>query len=253
MQIAADGSFEVTFSSEPQPGNWMGVERNFRGGAELPDQYPMASGGLMLRTYYWDPEDGLPQGQFHLERVDDKAPLGPAPLAPSLFAQQLESAAQLCSKAAKWWIGRASRMRAQNPPNKLAPLGTTPPGVENFTPPKTGPLNYGVCAFDLAPQHRQTSLSFKQAHVDGDGKFRCVVAHADPGVPNWLDTGSNRRGFIFYRWLRPNTDLPSPVGRLVKLNEVRALMPPDHPHVDQATRRGQLSARRAWFARRFQT
>jgi len=102
-------------------------------------------------------------------------------------------------------------------------------------------------------QHRQTSLSFKQAHVDTDGKFRCVVAHADPGVPNWLDTGGNRRGFIFYRWLRPAAHLPSPVGQVVKLGELRTLIPKDHPQVDQATRHKQLSARRAWFARRFQT
>ena len=283
MKIAADGSFEVTFSGEKQLGNWMTLEQSFRGGAELPDQYPMASGGLMLRTYYWDPEDGLPQSQFHIERVDERAPLGPAPLSPSLFAEQVESAAQLCSKAGKWWIGRAARMRVQNPPNRVSPLGKTPPGVENFTPPKTGPLNYGVCAFDLAPdealyietditptlywsfqlynawwespdvQHRQTSLSFKQAHVDTDGKFRCVVAHADPGVPNWLDTGGNRRGFVFYRWLRPVAGLPSPSGRVVKLEDLRRLMPETHPRVDQPTRRKQLSARRAWFARRFQT
>lgn len=283
MQIAPDGSFEVTFSADQQPGNWMKLAPDFRGGTVLPDEYPMAAGGLMLRTYYWDPEDGLPQGEFFVERIDDQAPLGPAPLTPSRFAEQVKSAAELCAKGAKWWIARAARMRVQNKPNVLAPPGKNPPGIQNFSQNRTGPLNYGVCAFDLAPdeayyietdvpatlywsfqlynpwwespdvQDRQTSLSFTQAHLDGDGRFRCVLAHTDPGVPNWLDTGGSRRGFIFYRWLWPEAGLPAPTGRVVKLKEVRGLMPADHPQVDLATRRKQLSARRVWFAKRFQT
>mgnify|MGYP001484245079 CR=1 FL=1 len=38
----------------------------------------------------------------------------------------------------------------------------------------------------------------------------------------------------------------------VAWREVRAQMPADHPRIDEATRRQQLSARRAFFARRFQ-
>lgn len=282
MQVAEDGSLEVTFGAVSAPGNWMPLDPAFRGGTELPDQYPMAAGGLMLRTYYWDPDDDLPAGEFHIERIDARAPSAPAPLSTTSFAAQLRSAAELSAKAAKWWIARASRMRMQSPVNRVAPLGKQPPGVENFTPPKTGPLNYGVCAYELAPdealvvdtditparywsfqlynawweapdvQHRQTSLGFRQAHLDADGRFRCVLAHSDPGVPNWLDTGGNARGFLFYRWLWPESDLPSPTGRVVKLDQVRALLPAEHPRIDAATRRRQLSARRAWFARRFQ-
>jgi hypothetical protein len=283
MQIEADGSFEVILSDKPQAGNWLYLEPSFAGGSKLPDQYPMAAGGLTLRTYYWDPEDGLPAGNFCIERIDDQAPLSPDPLTVPRFAEQLQGAAELCAKAAKWWIARAARMRTQNKSNVVSAPGKTPPGVENFTPPKTGPLNYGVTAYDLAPdealivesdlppalywsfqlynawwespdmQDRQTSIGHSQAFVDADGRFRTVIAQGDPGVPNWLDTGGARRGFLFYRWLRPAGELPAPVGRVVKLVEVRKFLPAQHPHIDAATRRRQLAARRAWFARRFQT
>ena len=283
MKIASDGSFEVLLSSKEQSGDWMKLDPSFNGATDVTDDYPMAGGGLVMRTYYWDPDDGLPPGQFFVERIDEKAPLGPAPLSPERFAGQLESAADLCGKMAKWWIARPGRIRAENTPNQIAPPRKNPPGIQNFTQPFNQPLNYGICTFDLAPdqalyietevpetiywsfqlynawwespdvQHRQTSLSFKQAHLDSDGRFRCVIAHADPGVPNWLDTGSARRGFLFYRWLHPTGGLPSPIGKVVKLKEVRGLMPADHPHIDKAARRAQLSARRAFFAKRFQS
>lgn len=284
MKIEADGSFEVMFSSEKQAGNWVQLDPQFRGGTKLPDQFPMAVGGLLLRTYYWDQNDGLPEGSFVLERVDDKAPLGPAPLVPARFAEQLKSAAELCSRAAKWWIARPARMRTQNKPNIISSPTQTPPGIEKYSERRTGPLNYGVAAWDLAEdealfieselpqclywsfhlynawwespdmQHRLTSIGHKQAFVDADGRFRAVIAHADPGVPNWLDTGGSRRGFLHYRWLRPIDDrLPTPVGKVVKLSDVRKLMPHEHPRVSLEERRAHLSARRAHFAKRFQT
>ena len=283
MDIAPDGSFEVTFSAEQQPGNWMRLDPSFRGGTELPDEYPMAVGGLLLRTYYWNPDDGLPPGEFIVERIDDQAPLGPAPLTPTRFAEQVDSAAELCTKGAQWWIARAARIRVQNEANVIAPPGKNPPGIQRFSQQRRGPLERGVCAFDLGPdealfiesdvpitkywsftlynawwespdvQDRQTSITFKHAHLDGDGRFRAVIAHADPGVPNWLDTGGARRGFLFYRWLWPETPPPAPVGRVVKFKDIRGLMPAGHPAIDEPTRRKQLSARRAAFARRFQT
>ena len=283
VTVAADGSFELELSSEPQPHDWIGLAPDLGASQELPDEYPMANGGLMLRTYYWDPHDSHPQGQFFIERTDDEAPLTPEPLSPARLANQLSSAGQLCRKASQWWIARAARMRVQNPPNVVGSIGKKPPGVENFSPPKAAPLNYGVCPFELAAdealyietditaglywsfqlynawwespdvQHRQTSLSFKEAHIDRDGRFRCVVSQGDPGVPNWLDSGGARRGFVFYRWLRPSAELPSPSGRVIPVAQVRSLMPADHPWIDRATRRRHLSARRAWFAGRFQT
>ena len=50
---------------------------------------------------------------------------------------------------------------------------------------------------------RQTSLNGAQSYLDRDGIYRFVLAHADPGVPNWLDVAGHPRGTIFMRWNKP--------------------------------------------------
>ena len=48
--------------------------------------------------------------------------------------------------------------------------------------------------------NHQTSLNGFQVEPDADGVLRYVVAHRDPGVPNWLDTTGHREGFLTPRW-----------------------------------------------------
>ena len=48
---------------------------------------------------------------------------------------------------------------------------------------------------------RLMSCNGHQAHVDADGKVRVVVAHTDPGVPNWLDTEGRPVGMAVYRYV----------------------------------------------------
>jgi hypothetical protein len=54
--------------------------------------------------------------------------------------------------------------------------------------------------------HRRSSLNSAQIAYEPDGSYTIVVAHRDPGVPNWLDTGGHRFGTIFWRYLLPETD-----------------------------------------------
>jgi hypothetical protein len=95
---------------------------------------------------------------------------------------------------------------------------------------------------------RQTSINGHQAVIDPDGMFRAVIAHRDPGVPNWLDACGHTPGLIAGRYNRTDA---APVPRLtvVPLAEVR-----DHLHSDTAVvspaerseqlRRRMLSVRR---------
>jgi len=67
---------------------------------------------------------------------------------------------------------------------------------------------------------RRISLNRKQMQLGADGAYRIVVAHRDPGVPNWLDTSGRRNGTIYWRFLLPDGDPPTPTTRVVPLAEL---------------------------------
>lgn len=69
---------------------------------------------------------------------------------------------------------------------------------------------------------RSVSLNRVQTVHEPDGSFRMVLAHTDPGVPNWLDTKGLRRGTVFWRFLLPDAPLTPIESEVVPLAEVRA-------------------------------
>jgi hypothetical protein len=100
--------------------------------------------------------------------------------------------------------------------------------------------------------YRQTSLNGHTARIDGDGRFRAVLAHGDPGVANWLDTGGFTEGTLFGRWMQCSST-PLPSARLVKLAELREHLPADTQWVTpderiEALRKRRIGAqlRRRW-------
>ena len=60
-------------------------------------------------------------------------------------------------------------------------------------------------SYDFA--NRQISLNRNQVSYEDDGSFRIVVAHEDPGVPNWLDTEGRKQGTMYWRYVFP-TETP---------------------------------------------
>jgi hypothetical protein len=86
--------------------------------------------------------------------------------------------------------------------------------------------------------------------VDGDGRYRVVIAHRDPGVPNWLDTSGLREGMIATRYIR-TADVPPQTGQLVKLDQIRDLLASSTPSMTIDERRAQIAIRQAHVATRF--
>jgi hypothetical protein len=69
---------------------------------------------------------------------------------------------------------------------------------------------------------RTVSLNRKQTTLEPDGSFRMVVAHRNPGAPNWLDTEGRPDGIIFWRFLlaeEPVTPLRTQVVPLAELRK----------------------------------
>jgi hypothetical protein len=94
-------------------------------------------------------------------------------------------------------------------------------------------------------QTRQTSLNWFQSTPDSDGVIRYVLAHEDPGVPNWLDVSGHPRGTVFMRWQSPSAaSYPlKPDVSVVSSDRIRDHLPADHPTVTADERQRVLKAR----------
>ncbi|MEM1111243.1 MAG: hypothetical protein AAGI11_04985 [Pseudomonadota bacterium] len=69
---------------------------------------------------------------------------------------------------------------------------------------------------------RQVSLNRAQTQLESDGSFRMVLAHRDPGCPNWLDTEGRPLGIVFWRYFLPEGAVATPQARVVPFGELAA-------------------------------
>jgi hypothetical protein len=70
-------------------------------------------------------------------------------------------------------------------------------------------------------RHRRISLNRKQIELEKDGSYRIVVAHKDPGVPNWISTEGRPNGTIYWRFLLPEGELQTPKTTVVAFADVK--------------------------------
>ena len=90
--------------------------------------------------------------------------------------------------------------------------------------------------------------------ADADGRYTFVIAHEDPGVHNWLDTGGLHEVFALHRWQGLPRDLavpPTITSRVVPLRELEHALPRGVRTVTAAERRDQFARRRREYQRRF--
>jgi hypothetical protein len=240
------------------------------GALPIPDDVVMVS----IREYYLDWAAEEP-AFFTIECLDTPAPL-PRRTGEEVAARFAEAAAGVEVSMA-YWNRYMTEERGKRTDNAFAGSFKLDKGLSA--------ARYGFCFFDLDPDEalivetdkpearywslqlyvpdwfeivdpveRITSLNHTQCTVSSDGRLRAVVAHADPGVANWLDTGGRRTGLCMLRWFWPTGDgAPEPVGRVVPLGEVAAALPADHPRVSPDERAAVLAARRTHLAHRFRT
>jgi hypothetical protein len=102
---------------------------------------------------------------------------------------------------------------------------------------------------------RTSSLNMLQMAQDEGSDFTYVIAHHDPGIHNWLDTGGVRRMIFGQRWQGftrngSRTD-PWMTTKLVKLRDVAKELPDGVRRIDESGRKAQIADRQAGFKRRF--
>jgi len=237
---------------------------------------PLPAGAAMVtfREYYFDWRP-LEPAVFTIECLDDDA-IAAVPLVDaSTLARQLDRAIDGAEHSIENWNRYMLDRRAEGVDNTFAPPHVVSKGLED--------ARYGFCFWDLEPDQalvvestvpdarywslqlyqlawfdlvdlvdRQTSLNHRQVAIDGDGKFRVVLSHADPGVANWLDVGGRRDGLLTFRWFWQNGN-PEITTRVVPVRDVDKVLPDDTVRVTPDERIEQIRARRAHLAWRFRT
>jgi hypothetical protein len=258
LKIAADGSFEVLFSRERPAGhrgNWIRMH---------PDTKL-----IVIRQYFVDWEHEIP-ATFHLERVGDEgAP--PTPLTPARMGAILADAGEWVEVSARLWNEWVERIRADYRPGCVAPavkyvggadtirygndyyrLGEGDAMIIETDVPRARYWAFQLCGLWFEGRdyrNRQTSINHRQARIDGDGRFRCVLAHRDPGIANWLDTAGHVEGLLQYRWVWTD-DSPQPTCKTVKIDELFDHLPADTARTSPAERAAAIAMRRRHIARR---
>jgi hypothetical protein len=108
--------------------------------------------------------------------------------------------------------------------------------------------------------NHQSSLNVHQAEPDDDGEgddgegvLRYVVAHRDPGVPNWVDTTGLPEGFMAQRWTYADTpaEMPTIAATVVPFDAVRDHLPASTRTVFPDERRRTIHARQRHVQRRY--
>ncbi|HVE24711.1 MAG TPA: hypothetical protein VNC22_04875 [Sporichthya sp.] len=263
--LGPDGEIEFVLSQEERPGNWLRI--------------PPGPSVLLLRQWFYDWEKEE-QGEFLLERVGARYP------APPVTAEVMEeriarytkflrsTSAAFVKSAAQHYAAPADRVpfprvmaeiseESDNPDaysmrGQVYGLGHYRCELDEAVLLEVTPPECEYWSFALFSQYwertdwigRPTSINGHQAFLGDDGVFRAVIAHQDPGVPNWLDAGHRVVGLIGGRYYGA-ADVPEPSLRTVKFDELRNALPASTPHITDQVRQDELRRREAALARRY--
>jgi len=229
LQVNPDGSFEIILSATPKPGNWLPMEAD--------------SQSLLIRQTFMDRAREV-AAEITIARADTGAT--PEPLTAETFDRNLRTAASFIDNTARLFADWAASYRAR--PNEL------PPADQKVCHAAGGDPNifYYHGYFELAEDEAlvievpripeclawnlQTdnywmeSLDYRyhSIHVNKhtatyrpDGGVTMVLAHRDPGLPNWLDTAGHRLGTLCFRWIGAK-EFVHPTTRVVKFRDLKA-------------------------------
>lgn len=245
MQIAPDGSYEIIVSREkPAKGNWLPLKEG--------------AGQITTRHYHQSRQSVAANPHFqmdiHIEALD------PSPLGDyggdSQVANRLEwvtnyvreHAAMMLTSPSKEIVGHLGWYSFV--PNEFGTPGQWESASGDMAYGNTHAY-YNAGNYELAEDEalviegelphgrffnvvlwnrfmqsydygkRQVSLNGEQIHLYEGRKFRIIVAHQDPGLPNWLDTEGRLKGHLYWRYIFPNEQPTAPTTKVVKLDALK--------------------------------
>jgi hypothetical protein len=279
--IGDDGQFEIIVAAE-RPADYIG---NFIAAA----QDTKSARYLIVRMLFHDWENEV-SPDLHIVQVGHEG-AHPPPIDPASAAMRIRRVGEIVEKQMKFWnefydvILEAHGDRNGDGQTFMPTNGLNEPARANLATGGGQCTNvYSGGMFDLGPDeallievdvpvkpsytgfhlgnlwgesldyaNHATSINGFQAEADADGTTRFVVAHADPGVPNWLDTTGLRRGFLTARWTYPvpPDELPKVNVSKLPLADIRQHLPAATRFVSADERRQQIRIRQEHVQRRY--
>ena len=223
-----DGRFEIVASQREQPGNWLQLA-------------PDSSMILARQTFADRAVERAADVTIECVGVDEPPP----GVLPSAVPHQLFGAAMYAIGAASWfadwvapWREEPNRLHFPDPehhrlvggdPNIVFQLGAWELApdealVIDVTPPVCAYWNFqlGNIWPECLDKRRRIAVNHITAAYEDDGSVRIVVAHRDPGHPNWIDTTGHSHGIMGLRWVRAETH-PAATAKVVSRAEVARL------------------------------
>jgi hypothetical protein len=235
FDVDADGRFEVYLGGPPRDRNWIA----------LPDD------SIRVTTrHYWEEQSSpaappSPDLALSIEVIDGPGPL-PPPSDASVAAGFRRVEAYVRSRS----LDQSKPGEANQPAFVSREPNVFPPPV----PPGDHPLAAADASYSMAPYvlgpdealvinarwpqcrcanvtlwnrhlqtndyaHRQVSLNRAQTELNADGSFDVVIAHQDPGVPNWIDTEGRPFAMVFWRFFLPESPIATPIARVVPFSQ----------------------------------
>lgn len=234
-----DGAFEITVGGPPRDRGWLAL--------------PEDASRLTVRHYWEDVRcpnvPPVPDLGLTIELVDGAPPASPPTPSDEAIAASIRRMAtfvrsRTLEAIAKPGEGDPPAFVSREPHVFPAPV---PPGAHALA---AGDAAYSMAPYLLGPDdalvvsarwprcrcanvslwNRQlqtfdylrhpVSLNRAQAATDPDGTVTMVIAHRDPGVPNWLSTEGRPFGLVFWRFMLPDGPIDTPTARVVPVGSL---------------------------------
>jgi hypothetical protein len=236
FDVDRDGRFEIRLGGPPRDRNWLGLE-------------PGAT-RITTRHYYENARSAAADPTRNAALEIETADPTPPPAAPSDA-----SVARGIRRLARFVKSRT----LEQPPMAQAKQPPFVSIVPNQFPKPVTPDTFGLAAFDahysMAPYvigpddalvmtgrwpecrcanvslwtrflqtydyaNRPASRNRAQTKLEPDGSFRIVLAHRDPGHPNWIDTEGRPFGLVFWRFMLAEGDVETPRAEVVPFAKI---------------------------------
>ncbi|MBN2343117.1 MAG: DUF1214 domain-containing protein [Deltaproteobacteria bacterium] len=221
------GRVEIILSCNRQPGNWLPMEKD--------------TGLVMVRQTFLDKETETP-AELHIERIHGDGL--PTNLTALSLDEKLMNAANLVAGAtflfSKWtkdFQKHTNRLPQFDPdtstgaggdpdiayfhsyweldPHEALVIDAMPPDCEHWNFQLN---NHWMESLDY--RYYRIHINKHSAVYNDDGSVRVIVAHEDPGHPNWLSTTGHTRGTMCWRWIHANAH-PEPQTRVLSLDALK--------------------------------